>query len=88
VLIAASLLQIFEEPCICLEFKGLLILKKMMAIYIYCLHQVCKGNLKLGARCGTSRGIQSIDIGNKYRSGNTMHLAGESEEKKGWRLPR
>jgi hypothetical protein len=35
----------------------------------------------------TSGGIQSIDIGTKYRNGNTMHLAGESEEKKGWGFP-
>jgi hypothetical protein len=32
----------------------------------------------------TSGGIRSINMGTKYRSGNTMHLEGESKEKKGW----
>jgi hypothetical protein len=31
----------------------------------------------------SSRRIQSINIGTKYRSGNTTHLAGESKGKKG-----
>jgi hypothetical protein len=47
-----------------------------------CLY--CKGNLKLGVGCGNWWGNPKYKyIGTKYRSGNTTHLAGESEEKKG-----
>jgi hypothetical protein len=45
--------------------------------------KVVRATLSLAQGVETSEGIQSINIGTKYRSGNTMHLAGASKEKKG-----
>jgi hypothetical protein len=46
-----------------------------------------RATLSSGWGMETSGGIQSINIGTKYKSRNTTHLAGESKEKKGWGFP-
>jgi predicted RNA-binding protein len=49
--------------------------------------ETVRATLSMVQGAETSGGIQSINMDTSYRSGNTMHLAGESKEKKGWGFP-